>query len=61
MTTDDLVILSNVFLSVVTIIASLVTIVEIHKDDQKTLRMVLFGRLHVPLPKGKGKRGRHEG
>ena len=60
MTTDELVIISNIVLSIVTLIASLVTIVEIHKDDQKTLRMVLFGRFHVPLPPKRGKRGKHE-
>ena len=51
MTTDMLVILSNFALTVVTLLATFVTFVDIHKDDEKTLRMVLFGKHTVKLPR----------
>ena len=54
MSTDVLIILSNIALTLVTLLAAFVTIVDIHKDDQKTLRMILFGRQVVThKPKGK--------
>lgn len=53
MSTDALVIFSNLLLTIVTLLAALATVVDIHKDDQKTLRMVLFGKVHVPLHHGK--------
>ena len=59
MTTDMLVILSNFALSIVTLLAAFVTLVDIHKDDEKTLRMVLFGKHTVKLPRLRGG-GRHE-
>jgi hypothetical protein len=54
MTTDLLVILSNFALTVVTLLAAFVTLVDIHKDDQKTLRMILFGRHTVKLSRRGG-------
>lgn len=58
MSTDMLVILSNFALTIVTLLAAFVTLVDIHRDDQKTLRMILFGRHQVEL--ARRKRGRHE-
>jgi hypothetical protein len=59
MSTDTLIVLSNIVLTVVTLLGSLVTIVDIHREDQRTLRMILFGKVGFRIPKRHPK-GKHE-
>lgn len=59
MSTDGLIVLSNIVLTLVTLLGSFVTIVDIHREDQRTLRMILFGKVGLRLPK-RHRRGKHE-
>lgn len=58
MSIDAWIVLSNILLTLVTLLGSFVTIIDIHREDQKTLRMILFGKLggfRIPRRRCKGK------
>lgn len=61
MSTEDWIILTNFGLIFVTLLASLLTMVEIHHEDQKTLR-TLLAMLAGLIPKRKTQqgKGKHE-
>lgn len=59
MSIDALIVLSNIVLTLVTLLGSFVTIVDIHREDQRTLRMILFGKVGLRLPR-RHQKGKHE-
>lgn len=49
------IVMSNIALTVVTLLGSYITIVDIHREDQRTIRTILFGQHATREHRRKGK------